>query len=107
MNLKIDDTAMKDLLSHAILSQIDTTQRDNLIQGALTYLITEQSGGYGQQKITPLIQAFNNAVSQTTQKIAMEYISTNPEIQQKITDLIKDAFVKVFDEQRDATVEKI
>lgn len=109
MEMKLDAEVMKDVVSSAILKSLDDEQRNHLIQGAITHLLTPQSTGnyYGNKNVSPLTDAFNHAVEKVANKIATDMLENDPQVRLKIQELIVAAFDKVFNDNREQTVSKI
>lgn len=86
--IKLDPGSVEALVHKAILEQIGEEARDKLIEGALRYLITQpQGGGYGP-KVSPLQQAFNNALTAAANQVAMDLVATSPKIKERINELL-------------------
>ena len=109
MDIKIPEAQMQDIVASAIFQTIDENARATLIQDAIRYLISkpEKKSYYDADPKSPLQFAFENAIGVAANKLIREQIEANPEIQQKILDLLKEALTKVFETNRTATVERI
>lgn len=96
MELKIEQGAIEEVVKAAILEQLGEQGRRDLIEAALTHLLTApKSTSYGYQPVSVLQQAFNEAVSQVARKIIVETLTDDEEFHAKVRVLIGDAMVKM------------
>lgn len=106
VQIKLGDEEMKEVIAEALLKELGTEQRDQIIATAIRELITIRNE-YGS-KISPLQKAFNNAVEYMAETIAREQISQNAEIKQQIEALLAAAAAKLFgEEEREKLVETL
>ncbi len=108
--MTLQDEAMKALVVEAMFKGLDEKKRDELLKGALTYLINPQgsgSGGYGSYgRTSPLQDAWNSAASAAAYEAVRDQVKNNPEIKAKIVDIFTKAWTQVF-EKEDILVTKV
>lgn len=105
IDISMNSDQLKDLVQEAILRAMDENQRETLIQAAIRHLLTSDST-YGRRE-SPIQHAFNSAVNGVAILIAKEQLEANTEVSAKMESLIQAALVKVMDENREKTIERI
>ena len=75
IDVKIPPEELNSILSKAILDSLSQETRDNLISGALRYLMAAPRDRYGSAGETPLQEAFNLALRQLAHKVAEEVLA--------------------------------
>lgn len=105
--IKIPDDQMQQIVSAAILSTVTEENRETLIKQAIASLLAPSTSSYDMGK-SQLQSAFSRAVQQKAGSIINEMIAPGSQLYDKITELIKDATMKAFnDEARQKMVESI
>lgn len=108
MDIKLDDTLLKSVVSEAIMQSLDLHKREALVKGAIESLLTPQdTRGYYGTKVSPIQEAFQSACRHVAENICREMMANNDDVKQKITAMITDAMVVVFETNRDATIQRI
>lgn len=108
MDIKIDSTLMREVVSSAIMTSISQEQRNILITNAVKHLLTpKESAGYGRQSQSPLEEAFNDAMRLNARRLAEELLQQDTGIQTQLRELITEAVLKLMTNNREATVDKI
>lgn len=105
-DIKLDPSAVQDLIHGAILNAISTDARDALIESALKHLMTPQRSYAGQQA-TPLAEAFTQAVRSAAQKVVMESVRDDERVQAKIRELVSPTIAAICDGNYDGLPEAI
>lgn len=105
MEIKLNDLNFQEVFTAAIMQSLDNDKKEELIKGALQYLMTKGSG-YNDKK-TPLQEAFEIALRSETINVAKEYLSNNAEIKEVLNGIIRDAVTKIATDNREKTVEKV
>lgn len=115
--IKIESDAMQAIVSKAILEGIDADQKQAILEQAVAALIKPRGErGYGRpEPTTPLQDAFDAAVRGVVQEVARETITDNPELRDKVRELvtqamadaIKEPYTKLWSAVRDAVAENI
>ncbi len=106
MEIKLDNVNFQDVFTAAILQTLDTEKKEQLIKGALQYLMSQPNNKYGNNK-TPLQESFETALRAETITFAREYLKDNKEVQSALEGLIVDAVKKITVDARDKTVDKL
>lgn len=99
MDIKLDDAGMKALVSEAILQSLDAQKRDALIKEALAYLLEPKRDAYGS-RLTPLQDAFREAVSNFARRTVEEMFEKETAIRDDVLKLIKDSWAALMSDQR-------
>jgi hypothetical protein len=87
-------TNMSTLLAAAMLEKMSTTERDLMLAGALTYLMTPKRppNSYGSEPaITPIDQAFRDAANTVIRKVAEDTLEASEEFKTKLEALVVEA----------------
>ena len=96
MELKIDESAVKDVVAAAIMEQLGVEGRERLISAALTYLLTDPpKPQYGQASPSPLQQAFNMAAGVAAREIVQKEVAESPEFIAKVREHVGAAMAKI------------
>lgn len=100
LQIKMDDDAMKAVVSRAILDQLDSAKRDQILEQAVTTLLTARKDptGWSAKETTPLQQAFDQAVRSVAMDAVTETLNANPQFKERIRSLVADALAAVMDE---------
>ena len=106
MEIKLDDLNFQEVFNAAIIKTLDEKKKDELIKGAISYLMSEGDSTYGNDK-TPLQHAFEDALQQKAREYIADFIDKDPTVKEAIIGLIKDAVVKITTDNRDKTVGNI
>lgn len=106
MNITIDTPQMRELISEAILSSLDTAKRDELMRGAIWYLLNKSPEYYGGRK-TPMQAMFESAVTHVANDIILEHVKSDTGLVVALKSLIEEATAKAVGEKRDVLVEKL
>ena len=109
-DIKLDDAAMKDIVSAAIMQTMTAENRDTLIRAAITNLISPVSrGNYGSQNTSPLQDAFNYAVRNVAEKLVTEMLQDDAGLKGQIRNLVTAAMEQITndDERREKLVSRL
>lgn len=107
MDIKLDTPQLRELLAQAVLASLDDAKRDILIKGAIEFLVTKETTGYGHNRRSPIEDAFNYAVRDVAQKTANDMLTNDSGLQEKLRALVNEALTRLMDTNRAKTVEKI
>ena len=106
MKIEIDESKLKGLVSEAVMKFLDEETRNTLIMGAIQYLMTPESKGYGQDPTSPLEDAYRVAVERCATIVAREIV--DGEYKEKVEGVVRDALKKAFEPgARDKLVERL
>jgi hypothetical protein len=91
---------VKTLASELMLKAIDQAKRDELLRGALAYIIDPRPPAPGSfsSRSTPSVlqEAFHTAISNEVNKMVSEEVKSNPEIRRQLEESVRAGFVKFF-----------
>jgi hypothetical protein len=77
MTLIMDEAAVSQIITKAILEGLGTEQRDQILAQAVAFLTTPTKDNYGRAGKTPLQNAFDMALSGCATKVAREVLESN------------------------------
>lgn len=96
MNINLDEEAVRQAVSSALLDQLGADGQRKLVEAALTFLITPPKDTYGRSNpVSPLQEAFNMAVGQVAREIVKELVADNAEFVSTISTQVGEAFIKM------------
>lgn len=107
MQINLDETMMKSLVSEALMKSLDEEKRNALIQAAIEHLLTPQKDYSGRPQPSPIESAFRYALTDCAKRIAEDHLASDAAIAEKIRGLITDALVKITETNREETVRGI
>jgi len=87
-SINIPEDAVRSIVSKAIMENLPQETKDDVIRQAVTSLITPPRDTYGRPSETPLQAAFSQAVHRAVHQIATEMVEQNPQVRQRIADLL-------------------
>ena len=105
MQVKLDAVDFQEVFTAAILQSLDEGKKEELIKGALTFLLNKSSDSYSKK--SPLQDAFETALRAETITFAREYISKDETLKESIQGLIQESVLKITTDAREKTVDKI
>jgi hypothetical protein len=106
MDIKIPQEQWGAMIGAAVMASVTQENRDALIQEAIKFLITGERNSYGN--ISPLQQAFNQAVRHEALKVIEADATANSELTKLVRGVISDAVEKiVVGERREKLVDKV
>jgi hypothetical protein len=88
MEIKLDSEAFAGIASAAIFESLAAESRELIIKQALQHLMTPTKAQFGTPGITPLQEAFNQAIYQVATKTIREKIEEDPEVNKYIYDML-------------------
>jgi len=94
MEIKIDEQAVRDVVTKSIMDQLGEDARETMISAALAYLLDPKKDGFNKG-ISPIQEAFNNAIGQAARTIVFDLVENDPDIRQKIVILVGEAFIQM------------
>jgi tRNA(Ile2) C34 agmatinyltransferase TiaS len=95
MEIKLDEAAVQQAVSAAVLEQLGADGQRTLVEAALLYLMTPPKDAYRRNAQSPLQDAFNAAVGAAARKIVLELVEENEEFKEKIRTQVGEAFIKM------------
>lgn len=105
MQVNLESIDFKEIFSAAIVDKLDKESKDTLIKQALHYLLTPSAYGYG--RLTPMQEAYNNALRYKAEEYVKEFIDSDTSIKETIKGIITDAVNKIMTDNREKTVSKV
>jgi hypothetical protein len=88
MKIEIPEEQISDIFGAAILESLSQNVREDLIKGAIAYLLTAEKGrGYGAAK-SPMQEAFETALDRFADNFAVEYVAENLEVKEMIAEAL-------------------
>lgn len=96
---------MREVIGAAVLKTLDENTRATVISTAITHLLKPEKTYNGITE-SPLQQAFNRAIENIAEKMAMEEIENNEEVKSKLRTLLHEA-VDTLMANKDESVKKI
>lgn len=107
MEIKFDEKQLKEVVSEAILTSIDSQKRDILIKSAIQSLLEKtRSGGYYSDE-TVLERAFREAAYETAKQIVHEMLEKDETVMQKMRSIVADGVFLALDKNRSETVANV
>lgn len=100
MDLRVDDSAMKDLVTKALVDSLTPETREKLITESIKSLLTTPEGrgtNYYGEKVSPLQSAFNSAVRTEAERYAMRYLTEDATFQGQVQSLFADVAQRLFE----------
>jgi len=99
MQIPIDQNALRELVSKAILDSLTGDKRDELLKGAIKELIEtpKNTGPYGP-KVSKLEQAFAQAVEVSANRIITDMMNNDEALISKIKGVMVEAVERAFEE---------
>jgi hypothetical protein len=101
MKLDLTNNDLKIAISEAILTQINTEARDQLIREALQQILEPKRDTYGRVTSSPIQEAFADSCSRLMREIVEKLISEDPDVRKKIEDFAKSAISKLLANEDD------
>lgn len=106
MDIKLDMPNLNEVVSAAILSNLDTVKREALIKSAIEHLLSPTANrGYGAK--SPLEDAFHYACRDVAMKIAAEMLTDNSAFIDQVRTLVTEAITRIMETNREATITKV
>lgn len=106
--INLSPEAISSAISGAILGSLDAKTREDLIRQSLEHLLTpKKDSSWHGQKLSPLQEAFNIAVTSLARDEVKKNLETNQKVRSEIEKLVSDAFTKIFTTKRDEVVNKM
>lgn len=106
VEINLNEGQLKEIVSEAILRAIDEKQRETLIAQAIAHLLAEEKTGYSRDQ-SPIKRAFNQAAYEVAIQSARSALAGDPAVKEKIVGLIAEASERVFETNRERTVERM
>jgi hypothetical protein len=99
MQIPIDQDALRELVSKAILDSLTGDKRDELLKGAIKDLIeTPKSTSTYGPKVSKLEQAFSQAVEVAANRIITDMMNNDEALVSKIKGVMVEAVEHAFEE---------
>lgn len=80
MDISINADDVSAIASKAIFETLSQQARDDILQKAVSSLLTPSRSGYGATSQTPLQIAFENAIATAAHKVVRERLLEDPEV---------------------------
>jgi adenine-specific DNA methylase len=95
MNLNLDEAAVRQAVSTALLDQLGVDGQRTLVAAALEFLVTPKKETWQRDPTSPLQEAFNQAVGAVAREIVRELVAENAEFRSTISTQVGEAFIKM------------
>lgn len=96
MDIKLDDAALKGIISEAILARLDETTRDAIFKAAIEHLLKSEQTYSGGPHVSPIERAFRDAVINVAHQTAVDMVTKDPVMVAKIQGVMADAAARVL-----------
>lgn len=107
MDVRLDDDAMKAIITKSILDSLTPERREALIAEAIKALLGAETGS-GYNRATRLQAAFNSAVEDVAREVARGELSKDEKIKSKIREMFLAAWeARTTGDNYDNLVDKI
>lgn len=106
LTLSLDKDQLQAATVQAIVGQLTPEAMKGLIEQAVVSLL-KTSDNFGRGGITPIEQAFNQAVAQVAREAAVKYVSETPELQQQLRELVERACQKLLKSDPDKYADRL
>lgn len=108
MDVKLNDDAMRQIISKAILDSLTPERREEIIATAVANLLSEKTNPNSYNSKTKLQGAFDYAVQNIAQSVAIKELSEDGALRDKMQKLMLDAWEKMTTgDAYSALVEKV
>lgn len=105
--INLDDNAMKDLIAKSIIDALTPERRDALIADAIKMLLASKTGDRYDAR-SQLQQAFDYAVRQVAERVALEELAKDDGLKTKMRELMMAGWERmVAGENQEKLVNKI
>lgn len=90
MDIKIDSDAVASIAATAVFDALNEETREGVLKDAIKYLLTpdQSRNAFGSTKLTPLQNAFNDAIRSAAFKVVREKVENDPEVIAAINELL-------------------
>jgi len=101
--------AMKAAVVKVIFDSISEEERKKMIEDSIQSLLTvKKKDPYGRDSgDSPLSEMFANGVFTVAQQVIREKMQNDPELRKKIETLYSEAFTRIFETEREATITRM
>lgn len=101
--------SMKAAVVKVIYDSIDEESRKKMLEDAIQSLLTvKKKDLYGRDNgESPLSEMFANGVFTVAQQVIREKMQNDPELRRKIETLYAEAFNRIFEAEREATITRM
>lgn len=106
MDITLDKEMVKSVVSAAILQMLDAQKREALIKEAIQHLLSPGTDSWNRGR-SPLQEAFANACRLIAVEIAKEMLEKDEQVKARIRELILEAYMRVTEQNREKTVQRI
>jgi hypothetical protein len=108
MDLKLNPEQFEQLVSAVIVQQLAPESREEILKDAIAHLLTKQPDSpYSSRRVSPLQEAFNQAIRTIAYQVANEWLKARPEVRQQVEALVAEAYQKAVTEGRAEIVDRI
>jgi len=102
MNIEIPAEQWGAMIGQAVMQSVTEANRDLLVKGAITHLLTpEKHSAYGQQR-SPLQQAFDVAIAKAAQDEVRKRFDEL--LAPKVQEIVEESLIKAFESGRRETL---
>lgn len=120
MEVKVEGTALDGIIQKALLDALGDVGKEALVKHVMDYLTKPQERGYGNKKISPLMEALDDQTREAAQKFFRERMENDtellaqfeaiyveavqkfnqPDVKKKLTDKIAERVAAAFNSDR-------
>jgi len=106
MKLELDDAQIRATVVDAVLRSIDENKQQELIKGALAYLLKPGDDcRYGKKP--PLEAIFDDACADVAKEICAQQLRDNPEIRERLNEVVLAVTNKIVDKSWPEACDKL
>jgi hypothetical protein len=96
IKIEFPQEQLQTLVEKWVLDQITPEQRNEIVSKAVAGLLGPRKDNYGRVTVSPLEEAFNQAVTTVMHKIVREMVENNEEAKAKIAAMVGEALHSFF-----------
>lgn len=88
MSSIIDENALRTIVAKAMFDTLTETKKEELLNQALTQVITPAKDAYGRSTVSIVEQAFRQHVELEVRNIVREIMKSDPRVAAKLTEVV-------------------
>ncbi len=105
MEIKLDEKTIQGIVGEALLQSLTQENKEILIKGAISHLLSKTGSNFNAPSV--LQQAFNGAVRNIAEKMALEHLTNNEELETAIKGMLAEAITMLTVTNREKTIQQL